>query len=350
MHVGKADLEAAAMEGIISADQANRLWDHLGSKASESPGFRLAHILYYLGGFVAMGALTLFVTLAWDSWSGWPMLLLALGFGTVGIALTERFEKRRYTIPAAVTITFAVATVPLAVYSLQHILGLWAGTSNPVDFHIYVDWRWLFMELATLAAAAVALWRYRLPFTTFLVALILWYFTMDLVPLIMGTNTVGSVRYWEYVHLRKLVSLWMGLGIILLGFWIDVRSRRRRDYAFWIYLAGVAAFWGGLTLMNSLGELSKAIYCLINLAMLAVGAIVMRRVFAVFGGIGIALYLGHLASLFKNSLVFPVALAFIGLLIIFIGILWQRNEQRLHNLLIRRLPGPLRSLLEEIHD
>jgi len=142
----------------------------------------------------------------------------------------------------------------------------------------------------------------------------------------------------------------MGVAIILLAFWIDVHSGRKHDYAFWIYLAGVAAFWGGLTLMNSHSEFSKAIYCLINLLMLAVGAILMRRVFAVFGGIGIAVYLGHLASLFKSSLVFPVALAFIGLLIIFAGIAWQHNEQRLHDALTHFLPIPVRNLIVYIHN
>ncbi|NIS64150.1 MAG: DUF2157 domain-containing protein, partial [Gemmatimonadales bacterium] len=65
-------------------------------------------------------------------------------------------------------------------------------------------------------------------------------------------------------------------------------------------------FWGGLSSMESDSELSKFLYLCINLVMIAVGATLSRRVFAVFGGLGVAGYLGHLAyNVFKDSLMFP---------------------------------------------
>jgi len=89
----------------------------------------------------------------------------------LGIALTHYFlNVQRLPIPAGIMITFTVALTPLAVYSLQHALGLWQGEYRSVDFHRYVDWRWILMELATLAAAALAFWRYRMPFLLFPVA------------------------------------------------------------------------------------------------------------------------------------------------------------------------------------
>ena len=59
-----------------------------------------------------------------------------------------------------ITATLAVALVPMAVYGLQLLLGLWPDEKAPLrEYHRIVDWRWLLMELATLAVAAVALWR-----------------------------------------------------------------------------------------------------------------------------------------------------------------------------------------------
>ncbi len=61
--------------------------------------------------------------------------------------------------------------------------------------------------------------------------------------------------------------------------------------------------------------------------MILIGAVLGRRVFAVFGGLGIAGYLGHLSyRVFKDSLVFPFALSLIGLAIIWLGVIWQRRE------------------------
>lgn len=343
MRLQKRDLEQAADAGVITGEQANALWTFLVRRVADEPGFKPAYILYYLGGFVAISATSLFVTLAWREWAGLPMLVVALAYAVIGIALTHWFLRRNLTVPAGIAITFAVATVPLAVYSLQHMLGFWEGGEPIQAFHILIDWRWVLMELVTLAAAAIALWRYQLPFTVFVVGVVFWYLSMDLVPFLFHNADPG----WE---LRKTVSLVMGLATIGLAFWVDVRSGREKDYAFWLYLFGVTMFWCGLTFQQSDSELNKFLYLLVNLLLLVNGALLMRRVFAVFAAFGILAYLGHLTLLFKNSLVFPVALAAVGLGVVFLGIFWQRNERRIHDALLKLLPARIRTLMLRIHD
>src|SRR5262249_15564274 len=149
---------------------------------------------------------------------------------------------------------------------------------------------------------------------------------------------------WE---IRKLISVYFGLAMTLLAFWVDLRSRFSRDYAFWLYLFGVLTFWGGLSSMNSDSELSKLAYCGINVLMILIGAILGRRVFAVFGGLGIAFYLGHISwRVFKESLIFPFALSLIGFAIIWLGVLWQRREAQLSARLRSFLPAAVRELVE----
>jgi hypothetical protein len=124
---------------------------------------------------------------------------------------------------------------------------------------------------------------------------------------------------------------------------VDFCARDRRDYAFWLHLAGVTAFWGGLTSMSSDSEVGKFIYCLINIAMLLLGAAIGRRVYTVFGALGIAAYLGHLSyKVFKDSLIFPVALMLIGLGVVWLGVIWQRHEAAINSALRRWLPERLR--------
>jgi 4-amino-4-deoxy-L-arabinose transferase-like glycosyltransferase len=72
-----------------------------------------------------------------------------------------------------------------------------------------------------------------------------------------------------------------------------------------------------------------------------------RRVFAVFGGLGVAGYLGYLSwRVFKDSLVFPFALSALGLAIIWLGIIWQRREAEWSQRLRALLPDALRELIE----
>lgn len=343
MELNRRLLRDATAKGLLTQQQAEQFWQFASERSRDTPSFRVTHILYYLGGLIAIGAMSLFMTLGWERFGGWGLFFIALAYAGAGVWLTEFFLSRRHLqIPAGLVATFVVVLTPLAVYGLQVALGWWAEGRPYREYHTYIDWRWIMMELATLAAGAVLLWRYRLPFLVMPVAVTLWYMSMDLTPFLFGETDAN----WE---LRKLVSLWFGLLILLLAFWVDVRSRRQeKDYAFWLYLFGVMAFWGGLSMLRSDSELTKFFYLCINLLMIAVGATLSRRVFAVFGGLGVVLYLGHLAyDLFKDSMLFPFVLTIIGLAVIGLGILWQRHEGKINSTLRGWLPLALRELLEK---
>jgi hypothetical protein len=344
MELNRRLLEDATQNGLLSERQAEQLWTFLSERARDTPSFRFTHVLYYLGGLIAIGAMSLFMTLGWERFGGWGLLFIALAYAGAGLWLTEYFLNRsRLPIPAGITATFVVVLTPLAVYGLQAALGWWAEGKVFREYHTLIDWRWMFMEFATLASGTVMLWRYRLPFLVMPVAVTLWYMSMDLTPFLFGDADLT----WE---LRKFVSLWFGLLIVLLAFWVDIRTRHDKDYAFWLYLFGVAAFWGGLSMMHSDSELNKFIYLCLNLAMIAVGAMLSRRVFTVFGGLGAAGYLGHLAyDVFKDSMLFPFVLTILGLGVIYLGILWQRHEEKISGELRRLLPVPLRDLIERRH-
>lgn len=341
MELNRGLLKDATENGLISEHQAERLWKFLSERGKDTPGFHFTHVLYYLGGLIAIGAMSLFMTLGWERFGGWGLFFIALAYAGAGLWLTEIFLNRsRLPIPAGITASFVVVLTPLAVYGLQAALGWWAEGRVFREYHTHVDWRWVFMEFATLASGVVMLWRYRLPFLVMPIAVTLWYMSMDLTPFLFGE----ADSMWE---LRKLVSLWFGLLIVLLAFWVDIRTRHDKDYAFWLYLFGVIAFWGGLSMMQSDSELGKFIYLCINLMMIAVGAMLSRRVFAVFGGLGAAGYVGHLAyDVFKDSMMFPFLLTIIGLGVIYLGILWQRHEKEISSSLRGLLPLPVRELIE----
>ncbi|MDD2581127.1 MAG: hypothetical protein PHR66_03930 [Desulfuromonadaceae bacterium] len=341
MEITPKILKSASEKGLVSEHQAEQLWRFLCEHEKDTPRFNFTHILYYLGGMIAIGAMTLFMNLGWERFGGWGLLSIALAYAVAGLWLTEYFLGRKHLqIPAGIMATFVVVLTPLAVYGLQAALGWWPAGHVYREYHHLIDWRWILMELATLATGTVMLWRYRLTFLVMPVAVTLWYMSMDITPFLFGDADMS----WE---LRKLVSLWFGLLICLLAFWVDIRSRHDKDFAFWLYLFGVLAFWGGLSMMHSDSELNKFIYLCVNIVLIVVGAILSRRVFAVFGGLGTAGYVGHLAyDVFKNSMLFPFVLTVIGLGVIAIGILWQRHEESISSVLRKLLPVPIRELIE----
>jgi len=340
LKLNRALLKEAEDNGLIESKQAESLWHFLNERAKDVPSFRFTHVLYYFGGMIAIGAMSLFMTLGWERFGGLGLFCIATAYAGALLWLTERLLKQHLLIPAGITAALVVVLTPLAVYGLQRALGWRVEGRVFQEFNTRIDWHWLLMELATLASGALLLWRYRLPFLVMPIAVTLWYMSMDLTPFLFPNR-------WA---MRELISLWFGFGMSVAAFWLDIRTRHVKDFSFWLYLFGVLTFWGGMTAMHSNSELSKFIYLCINLTMVVVGAVLGRRVFAVFGGFGAAGYLVHLAhDVFKNSTMFPVMLSLIGLAIVYGGILWQRHESSLSKRLRRWLPVSLRELLEQRH-
>jgi hypothetical protein len=129
---------------------------------------------------------------------------------------------------------------------------------------------------------------------------------------------------------RAWISIIVGVVTILFGYTLE-RSLHKpgeprvQNFAFWCYLFGLFAFWGGMTSMDSDSELGRFLYMLINVGLIAVALWLRRSVFLIFGAIGVFIYLGHLAyEVFKDSVLFPFALALLGLGLIVATVLGQR--------------------------
>jgi len=340
-------LEEAVSRKVLEAHQAAALWEYLEERHTETPSFRAAHILFYLGGAVALGAMSLFMNVGWEQHGPGALLVIASCYCLLAIGLTEWLLRRRQLrLPAGITAALAVVMVPLMTYAVQRLSGFWPEADSHGmtyrDFHFLIDWRWVFMEAATIAVGVVTLYRYRLPFIVLPLAVAGWYLSMDLAPFLWGGD---HFYYWS--DKGKWTSVVTGLAMLVIAVLVDIRTRRRPDFAFWVYLAGVAAFWGGLTALDSHNEWSKLVYCGINVLMVALGAALIRRVFVLFGALGVSIYLGHLSyEVFKDSMLFPAVLAAMGLAVIAAGIYWQRNQRAIGARLRHFCPQALREVIE----
>ena len=357
LRITKADVDWAVARGLLRADQAAPLWSAWSERRAAAPDlaprFSITHVLYYLGGMIAIGAMTLFMNLGWERFGPWALSGIAVGYAIGCVLASRSLAQRQLPLPAGILATLAIALVPLATWAFQSALGWWppgGAAEHYRAYHTHIDWRWIALEFATLIAAVIGVWRLRYPFMVMPLAVTLWYMSMDLARMIVFADRPGW-NEWQYYRDFSMV---FGLGMLAVAVWVDFRARESyaqgRDFAFWLYLFGTLAFWSGLTMQQSSSELGKFVYLLINVALLALGAVLGRRVFAVFGGLGIAAYLGHLArKVFADSLLFPFALTLIGLAIVAAGIGWQKNEARLSAALRARLPAGWREMLQTRH-
>jgi len=342
MRFGRKDLDRAVGQGVIDAAQADTLWQALEEGAAERPRFSLVHIAYYAGALLVIGAMGWFMGVAWEELGGAGIFaisgLYAAGFFVAGWRLWHKPGGR---VLGGLLVTIAVAMTPLATYGLQRWLGVWGGDDpgNYKNFHIWIRSGWFTMEVATILAGLLALKFIRFPFLTVTVAFALWYMSMDLTPIIAG----GPDFDWI---LRRAVSMWFGLAMIMATYIVDRRTTE--DFAFWGYLFGLMAFWGGLTAMHSDSEAARFIYFLINVGLIGASVFLRRRVFVVFGALGAFIYIGHLAwQVFEGSYLFPFALTGFGIAVIYLGVLVNRYGAAWERAAVEVMPSWLRRLRPE---
>lgn len=323
MNVSREQLQAAAVRAGLDPQAAERLWRQLQDESAGEarPRFDTAHVAYYLGAMIVIGAMGWLMGNAWESFGGGGILTIAVSYAVLFYLAGRRmWMLPGGTVPGGLLLTLAVGMTPLALYGLSRWTGYWpAGDPGPYEqFHPRINASWVIMEIGTVLAALAMLRRHGFAFLAAPIALALWYLAMDLTDWMLGLNSG-----WEE---RQFITMIFGL-VLLAGAYLTDLASRGPDYAFWLYLCGVGAFWGALTSMHSDSELAKFGYCLINVCLMVVSLVLRRRVFIIFGAVGFFGYLGHLAHrVFQDSAFFPFALTALGLAVITAGVGYRRYQ------------------------
>lgn len=282
-------------EGVIDGPTATRIraWTvEQGEAASgreptpDSPrsSFDLSHSAYYLGALVIMFALGWFAIESWERygpgrWRAWRWLTRRCSSCSA-----KRCGAAVGGYRGGLLFSAAVGMAPLLAFAVQAGLGVWpeGGHGTSSAYYAAVNGHTIAIALTTVAAALVAM------------------------------------------RLRPFAFLLVGLLLMGAGYLLDHRTRE--DYAFWLYLAGLLAFFFPAFehFRESLG------FGLTRLFFMMVAVLIRRRVFAVFGGVGVFSYLVYQsADLFRESLLFPVALSAVGLTLILGGVAYTRPEDRI---------------------
>lgn len=350
------DLKAVSDAGLIDDAKLAEIDAFLRARqtpaaqaaVATAPRFDLTHVLWYAGALIVIGAMGLFTNEAFNRMGGWALVGCGLAYAAVFLAAGHMmWKKAAQRIPAGLLIAIAVSMTPMVIYGVQDALDLWKyALGDPgqyQDFFPYVNGSWIYMEIGTIVAAGIAAWRYPFPFIIMLAAVALWFLSMDLA--LWFTREPGN--YYDF-NIRRLVSFYFGIGMIALAWTVDILRKRGPDFAFWLHIFGVMTFWGGMTFSESSTELMKFVYCLINVGMIGLSLFLNRRIYAVFGALGVATYLGYLANeVFKDAILFSFALSAIGLGIIALGLLLHKNRERLVAAVDGAIPAGLRWLRPE---
>lgn len=341
MEIDKNRLLSEALKAGISQEKASQLWELLSEGPSqESPKFDLSNILYYIGAFIIIISLGWFGDIALTRLGAGSFFAITIMYMLISIALGSiLWQKKEYQIPGGIFITISVCIIPVAVYAFQLWMGWWTGEEpwQYTDFYRWVSGNWFFMEAATLIGCCIALIFFRFPLLTAPLYFTLWFMSMDITPLLFGSlGNSMEVRAW--------VMIVFGVAIIISAYVTDLLVQK--DFAFWGYLFGVITFWVGLCLLDWPTEYHRFVYLLINVGLVLLSVLFQRTIFLICGALGIFGYLSYVFyRYFENTLWFPPALICLGVLIIYAGVLYQKQRKNIEAFILNGLPQSVKRWL-----
>jgi len=223
--------------------------------------------------------MTWFTSLAWQDPTGVSLFILSsiyvAVFGHAGLYFWDKNSDGVPQIVGGLFVTVAVSITPVATYSLQEY------------FQYFPDWSiYLPEEFTVVVSGLFALYFVQFPFLTAPIFCALFTFVQrDLANLLYRSGATLE----EHANLSIVFG-----GIILIIAIIVDRQKFKQDFAFWGYLYGVAAFWGGLTadfqVVYKDSEAFKLAYFLVNVGMMIASVSLQRQILLLAGGLGASMY------------------------------------------------------------
>jgi hypothetical protein len=337
MNVSRNELEAAVARGIITREQLDEIIaisaeSNAGTGKAEpaighevASGLNAITVAYYAGAVVVLFAFGWFLVERWEALRPLGVLGVTALYAALFAFTARYFTDRGYPHAAAVSTLLVVGMVPIMSWAVMSLAGAWdvpgaatPGVHDPARVAAERT-RWIPVELATLAAALLAIRWVRHALLALPAAVAAHAAMVHATPFVVPAAIVP----WA----EQYVGIFAGSVLLLAGYVEDARKRGGSpDYAFWIYTAAfVLTFVNGVQLWSDAGAWRHLIGPLAVL--LAAAALrLRRREFLAAAFVAVIWYLGFLSfSVFRSAIGFPVALATFGISIIIVAV-WVQNR------------------------
>lgn len=313
----KEDITKASKQIGLTDSQTENLWQALQAiQAKPQPNFSTA--LLYFGAIIAFFSMTWFYTAHLkNSYS----LLLSIAYALIFFGTGSYFwYVKKLRVFGGLLSSLGIIMIPLIVYLVQNVMHWWP-TSSPNNYSAFYYWihsSWVPMEICTLAVACLVLYFIRFPFITVLIYFTITFMSMDAIYLFADSKD----DYWPYYC---IASITIGTLLNILAF--ALYQKNQKDFGFWSYLFGMFLCWSGLSGWDIQTEWGYFTYFLINFAFILLSSFFHCKIFMFFGSLGIICYIGHLAYIFSDSLMFSYILGAIGFSIITIATFLMRSRK-----------------------
>ena len=355
MLINSNDLILAQKKGVISAETLANLLEFIKElhkndvkvESADSPKneqqkepkkkFTLENFLYYFGAWIIISAMGWYLGLSFSAFGHGGLFVTSVCYFLIFTVMGNLLWKKEKRTPGGLLFVCAVSVVPVAVWALETILGIMPkDLSNYKDFHILIRAGWIMMELATIFVGLAFLKYRKFPFLTLPICYAMWYLSMDIVPLAMGSTGDPT---WGMRNFASLV-----FSVMMIGFALKYDNKFEEDFSHWLYIFGAIMLWGSLwsiiCQLKLTNEITYFLRTLVDLGFVFASLILRRKVFMVLGSVGVWGYIGHIAyKIFANSPLCPFVMVLLGLGVIYSGIYYSKNFEKIEQSLRKAIIG-----------
>jgi hypothetical protein len=281
------------------------------------PRFDTTNVLWFFGAIATASASNGVLAAVSPSARGTWILLVALAFAAVYAGLSFVLRATGWWVPGGLFATIVVTLVPAAGVGFERLIGVWPGQLNQ-DGPAPESFQGAFFALA-LATMVVGL---------FVCALVRFEFVLLVVTvaaLVTAQLFLPAVVEHPSADDASTTAIVSGALLVLVGLLLDRKGKRR--VAFWFHVVGLAGVAIGLTYFaGSQGDDGGWIAMLVTgVVVLLLAAPLGRATWAVYGVAGAYAPLVHYIVEGGGDLQVPLALVFVSLGIVALGIVTERK-------------------------
>ena len=334
-----ADLERWVERGLLSPEQRDAILRDLEAQPPAESDLTLTTLLYYSGGLLVLIAYGIFLGLQWGEMNEAARVAIsAASFIFFAAVSTFLLRDDRFALPGELLQIVAIAIVPLLLFAILDAAAIWPEEPDfrgqRFDSVRYDELReqyntdliWAQMALAgsmVIVAAGAFRWRPSPYLMAAAAGASIWFFVG------VSFQAEGPQRHLEPEGVQAATIAISGAALLAIG--AAIRGWSQRNYSLWLYIIAIAALTTGLG-MEAFPEDAAgwgALWMIASVGLLALAVPLQERLLAGAGLIGAFAYLAKLVFDVFESANAALVLIVLGLLILGLGMLYQRYGSQL---------------------
>lgn len=341
-------LNLGVEKDIINENQKNNLIDLFKQNSEESKQIpTVVKVFYYIGGFIMLCAMIALMSNTIQHSTYTMILLLGTLYAALFLGGGEFLWRKNEKLPAGILYFLFIAAFGFIVIDIEKMIGFFPHFSDMNKIPNYWDlcrFPILVLSLLTITANTI-LQKYRQISLLSLPTIFCSYaIYMTFIDFIYGWENITD----EITYNTNLI---FGIGLTIVAF---VKDRLTKvDYSKWMYFLGTIGIFtfANIIFNNFTTELwqNQLASFILSLIYVFIGLLIQRKPFSIIGVLGVIEYIMYLefSNMKDNTILLTSVVLLTGLIILYIGVIYNKNIDKLQNFLESKLPKNIKMYLPQ---